>query len=84
MCDEATLTSMKEELVEVKAARRELMTNGKVTSVRSGRYGNWMNYTHASLADFNDHIRNMERDIAACEAELAGKPRARGFNILWG
>jgi hypothetical protein len=84
MCDEATLASLKEELVEVKAARRELMTTGMVKSARSGRYGTWMEYGTMTLADYNQHIQTLERQIEACAAELTGTPRARGFNILWG
>lgn len=81
--DAATLEDMKLELTEVRAARRAFMTGGAVQQAWSGRYGNRMTYDNPTLADYAQMISTLERDIAALEAELAGRPRRRAIAIGW-
>jgi hypothetical protein len=42
-----------------------------------------MTYDNPTLADYAQMISTLERDIAALEAELAGRPRRRAIAIGW-
>jgi len=80
----ADLTTLQTWITEAQEAMHKLATGAAVVDI--SRDGRRIKYNASNKGDLAKYIADLKLQIAALEAEAAGKlaPRRRSFGVVWG